>query len=336
MRILAFIVGLIMLGGSAAGADSRIILKLGTLAPEGSIWHDAMLEVRQKWLAITDGKLELRIYPGGVLGGEEEMVRKLQRRSIDAVGISGAGLPYLDRSVDVLNLPLLFESYEELHYVRGRIAPQLESRLQKRGFKVLSWSHGGWAYFFTKSPVRTPDDLRKLRLWISSGNPEAEKLFKEFGLHVVPLPVTELLTGLQTGLVEAIDVPPLFALLDRSYQLAGHMTDLRWAPVNGAVVMRDLSWRRIPAKYHDALLEAIRGVARVIQAKIRKAGEQSIVEMKARGLKVISVDADTLAWWRREAQAAYPALRKSMGFPKLFDSVLRHAAKYKKRLKGRN
>jgi len=333
MRVLALIFGM-LLTTSTAWAESRITIKLGTLAPEGSVWHDALLEVRQKWRTITGGKLELRVYAGGVLGGEDEMVRKLQRRSLDAVGITGAGLPRLDGSVDVLNIPLLFESYEELDYVRSRIVPQLEQRLEKRGFKVLNWSDGGWAYFFTKAPVRTPDDLRKLRLWISSGAPEAEKLFKKFGIQVVPLPVTDMLTGLQTGLVEAIDVPPLFALLDRSYKLTGYMTDLQWAPVNGAVVISGRSWKKIPAEHHDALQKAIRGVARVVQSKIRQAGESSITEMRARGLKVISVDSDAYAWWRREAQAAYPDMRRSIGFPKLFDRVLRLAAEFKKAQKG--
>jgi len=336
MRLLALVLGVMMLTGSAMPADARITIKLGTLAPEGSVWHDALLEVRQKWIEITDGEVELRIYAGGVLGGEDEMVRKLQRRSLDAVGISGGGLPHLDDSVEVLNIPLLFESYEELDYVRSRIAPELERGLEKRGFKVLSWSDGGWAYFFTKSPVRTPDDLRALRLWISSGAPEAEQLFKDFGLRVVPLPVTDMLTGLQTGLVEAIDVPPLFALLDRSYRHAGYMTDLRWAPVNGAVVISSQAWDKVPVRYHDALVSAVRAVARVVQTKIREAGKQSIAEMQARGLEVVSLDPDTLALWRREAQAAYPALRANSGFPELFDEVLRLAAEYKKGQGGNN
>ena len=292
--------------------------------------------MRQKWLAITGGEVELRVYAGGVLGGEDEMVRKLQRRSLDAVAISGGGLPHLDESVEVLNIPLLFESYEELDYVRDRIAPELERRLETRGFKVLNWTDAGWVYFFTKSPVRTPDDLRRLRLWISSGAPEAEELFQKFGLRVVPLPVTDMLTGLQTGLIEAIDVPPLFALLDGSYRLAGHMTDLRWAPVIGAVVIGSRTWQAIPAEHREALLESIRDISGVAQTKIREAGEQSIAEMRSRGLNVVTLDAGTLALWRREAQAAYPELRAGSGLPELFDEVLRLSAEYKKAQRGSN
>jgi TRAP-type C4-dicarboxylate transport system substrate-binding protein len=335
MRLLAFVFGAMVLTGPAAELEARTIIKLGTLAPEGSVWHDALLEVRQEWLSITEGEIELRIYAGGVLGGEDEMVRKLQRRSLDAVAISGGGLPHLDGSVDVLNIPLLFETYDELDYVRDRIAPELERRLETRGYQVLNWSDAGWVYFFTKTPVRTPDDLRGLRLWISSGAPEAEELLKDFGLRVVPLPVTDMLTGLQTGLVEAIDVPPLFALLDRSYQHAGYMTDLPWAPVNGAVVISSRSWQGVPARYHDALQEAIDAVARVAQDRIRRAGEESIAEMQRRGLEIVAVDAEALALWRQEAEAAYPALRATIGHPELFDEVLRLAAEYKKGQEGK-
>ncbi len=335
MRLLVLLVG-VMLLVPAGGAEARVVVKLGTLAPEGSVWHDALLEVRQEWLTLTDSEIELRIYAGGVLGGEDEMVRKLQRRSLDAVAISGGGLPHLDDSVDVLNIPLLFESYDELDYVRSQIAPDLEHRLEQRGYKVLNWSDAGWVYFFTKTPVRTPDDLRELRLWISSGSPEAEKLLKEFGLRVVPLPVTDMLTGLQTGLVEAIDVPPLFALLDRSYQIASYMTDLPWAPVNGAIVISSRAWENIPAEFHDVLQEAINTVAKVAQTRIRQSGIDSVTEMQARGLNVVPLDADALALWHREAQAAYPALRKNSSVPELFDQVLRFSAEYKQAQEGKN
>ncbi len=328
LRCAVLLSGLLLFGSGPALAGA-IVIKLGTLAPEGSVWHDALLQVRQEWHELTDGQLELRIYAGGVLGGEDEMVRKLQRRGLDAVAITSSGLPRIDSSVSVLNVPLLFESYEELDYVRSRIAPQLERHLAARNFKVLSWSDAGWVYFFAKSPVRTPEDLRALRLWISSGAPEGERLFKDFGFNVVPLPVTDMLTALQTGLIEAIDVPPLFALLDRSYQAAPYMTDVRWGPLNAATVISSQAWARIPAAYHEALLASIRAVARDAQAEIRRAGAQAVEEMQARGLKVITLDPDTREAWRREARAAYPVLREETGHPKLFDEVLRLSEEFR-------
>lgn len=306
-----------------ATSMAQVVIKLGTIAPEGSAWHDALLSIRQQWRDISHGEVELRIYAGGVLGGEAEMVRKVQRRGLDAITISGAGLPLIDSSVDCLNLPMLFESYEALDYVRNGIAAEVEQRFATKQFKVLSWAEGGWIYFFTKTPVRTLDDLRKLRLWISVGQPEAEKLVKEFGFQVVPLPETEMLTALQTGLIEAIDVPPLFALLDRSYQLAKYMTNLPFAPLNAATVISLPAWERIPASYRPRLLAAVRDTGQALRGTIRQAGDDAIKEMQQRGLQVIDVDASTIAQWRSEAQKAYTRFGCSVHHPELFEKILR-------------
>ena len=93
---------------------AQVVIKLGTVAPEGSARHDALLKIRQQWRDISHGEVELRIYAGGMLGGETEMVRKVQRQGLDAIAISGSGLPFIDSSVDCLNIPMLFASYEEL------------------------------------------------------------------------------------------------------------------------------------------------------------------------------------------------------------------------------
>lgn len=302
---------------------AQVVIKLGTVAPEGSAWHDALLSIRQQWRDISHGEVDLRIYAGGVLGGEAEMVRKVQRHGLDAIAISGSGLPFIDSSVDCLNIPLLFASYEELDYVRNGIAAELEQRLALKHFKVLSWAEGGWIYFFTKTPVRTPDDLRKLRLWTSVGHPQAETLSKALGFQVVPLPETDMLTGLQTGLIEAIDVPPLFALLDRSYQLAKYMTNLQFAPLNAATVISVPAWERIPAGYRPRLLDVVRQAGKALRAEIHRAGDAAIHEMHKRGLQIVDLDEPTLAHWRLEAQKAYPQFGCSIHHPDVFDKVLR-------------
>lgn len=306
-----------------ATSRAQVVIKLGTVAPEGSAWHDALLRIRQQWRDISRGEVELRIYAGGVLGGEAEMVRKVQRQGLDAIAISGSGLPFIDSSVDCLNIPMLFESYEELDYVRNGIAADVEQRLAHKHFKVLTWAEGGWIYFFTKVPVRTPNDLRKLRLWTAVGHPEAEKLSKEFGFQVVPLPETDMLIGLQTGLIEAIDVPPLFALLDRSYQLAKYMTNMKFAPLNAATVISLQAWERIPALYQPRLLDVVRQTGQALRDEIRQAGDEAITEMQKRGLQIIEVDDPTLAQWRQEAQKLYPKLGCGVHHPELFDKMLR-------------
>lgn len=311
-----------------AAAGKQTVIKTGTIAPEGSVWHDALLEIRQRWSKLSDGMVELRIYAGGVLGDETEMIRKVQRQGLDAIAISGSGLPRVDDSVSCLNIPLLFESYDELDYIRDRIAPKLEQRIEKRGFRVLTWGEAGWLYFFTKHPVRTPSDLRQLRLWISPGFPEHEKIFKSFGFQVVPLPATDMLTSLQTGLIEAVDVPPLFALIDRSYQIANHMTDLRWAPLNAAMVISSRSWARIPAELQQPFLEAVSEIGQRLRQTIREAETDAIREMVSRGLKVVSLDSADRAAWRSEVDTAYSRLPCRRSQPDLLREVMRLHEEY--------
>ncbi|MCI0351983.1 MAG: TRAP transporter substrate-binding protein DctP, partial [Acidobacteriales bacterium] len=187
------------------------------MAPEGSTWHDVLLQIRQDWRKISNGEVELRIYAGGVLGDEAEMIRKVQRRGLDAVAVSGSGLSRVDEGVSALTVPMMFQSYEELDSVRNQLALELERRIEQSNFKVLNWSDAGWVHFFSKQPARTISDIQRMKLWTSAGDPDTEKLFKDLGFTVVPLPATDMVTALQTGLIEAIEVPPLFALLDGTY-----------------------------------------------------------------------------------------------------------------------
>ena len=321
----------LLLAGPIPLAAKPILVKLGTIAPEGSAWHDALLEIRQKWRQSSEGNVELRIYPGGVLGGETEMVRKVQRGGLDAVTLSASGLTFIDKNLDCLALPLLMESYEQLDFVRGGVTPKLEALLERRKFKLLNWAEAGWLYFFSKSPIRTPDDLRRRRLWTATGRPEMEAMYKQFGINVVPLPANEMLTALQTGLIDTIDVPPLFALLDNSYQVANHMTDLKWAPLNAATVISVRKWSQIPATYRARLRESAQTVARELRAVNRRTGQEAIAEMKSRGLNVITLNASEHALWRAEVERGYPKLRGSFVDAELFDEVMRLHQEYRGR-----
>jgi TRAP-type C4-dicarboxylate transport system substrate-binding protein len=303
-------------------AHAQTVVKLGTVAPEQSVWHDALLRIAQDWRDISSGNVELRVYAGGVLGGEDEMVRKMQRRGLDALAISSAGLPLIDQIVSCLSLPMLFESYEELESIRHVVAPRIEAAIESRGYKVLGWAEAGWVHFFAKEPVRVPADLRQQRVWTSTGSPEHEALLNEFGFRVVALPAPDMLTGLQTGLIDAIDVPPLFALADRSYQTASNMTDLRFAPLNSAVVVNLSVWERLPAEYHSRFLASVERAVGALREQTRAAEQQAIEEMVARGLNVIELAPAEIAEWEALAESAYPELPCSREYPELFRQIL--------------
>ena len=304
-------------------AQRPICINLGTTAPEGSPWHELLQQMGQDWNGASKGTVTVRIYPGGVLGDEAEMLRKARIGQLHAVGLSGSGLAITERSVLCFHIPLMIESYEELDYLRDRMAPKIEALLLAKGLVVLNWSDVGWVHFFTKTPARSPDEIRKMKLFTSAGDPETEALYKEFRFQPVPLSVNDLLPSLQTGMIEAIDVPPLFALLDQSFGLAKNMLPVKWTSLVGATVVNKSTWERIPEPLRSELMKIARDSGNKFRDRIRKLGDEAIVEMQKRGLNVMPLDEPTLTRWRTESAAAYPKLRGHYVPADLFDETLR-------------
>ena len=324
-RVTQLLLLLTLLGdwGLVSTLEAKIRIRLGSVAPRDSAWHGALLRIRQDWREISGGEVDVVIIPGGQLGDGPEMVRKVDRGIIQAVALSQVGLSRIDKGVACLHVPMMLESYEELDYVRERIAPRLEQRLEEQGFKVLTWGDAGWVRFFSTTPARTPDDIRKMKLFTSAGDPDGEKLWKELGFRGIPLSLTDMLTSLQTGLINAFHVPPLYALIDGSYKLATNMMDLKFSPIVAGTVISERAWNRIPAAYRPRMLEAARAAGDDLRDEIRRLGPDSIEEMKKRGLNVTQLNEQELTLWQAEAEGAYPRLRGRYTPADLFDEVKR-------------
>ena len=309
-------------GGDFAGLQP-LLIKMGTVAPDGSPWHQILQQMGQDWTKISGGKVTLRIYPGGVLGDEPDMIKKMRIGQLQAVALSGSGLSRLESAVACLQIPMLLESYEELDYVRDRITPRLDKLIDQKGYIALNWGDAGWVHFFTKTPARRLDDIRKMKLYTMAGDSDALELYQSAGFRPVPLATTDMLPALQTGLIDAFDVPPLLAMLNQWFGIANHMVDVKWAPLVGATVVSKQTWERIAEPGRSQMLEAARGAGHRLRGEIRKMGDDAVAAMKKRGLTVISPDAATLAEWKRQAEDAYPKLRGRLVPAELFDEVKR-------------
>jgi len=304
-------------------AKNPIRLRIGTMAPEDTLWHEILKYIKQEWGKITNNEVEVKIFAGGVLGDESEMVEHMRGEALQAVGLTSAGLSRIDKSINCLQIPMMFRSYEELDYVRDRIGPLLEKKLEERGFKLLLWADAGWVYTFAKNPVRTPDELRKMKLFTQAGDSVTEKLWKDLGFRVFTFSLTDIITALQTGKVNAFNLPPEFALSINAYRQAPNMIGIRWLPLVAGTVIDMRAWERIPEKYRPQMLEAAQEAGNRYRDGIRKMGEDSIREMKVRRLNVVELDSDEVAIWQREAEEAYKKLRGPYAPADLFDEVRR-------------
>lgn len=319
----------VLLLGCLTPAMPQTVIKMGTLAPDGSPWHQALQLMGERWRKISAGQVKLVIYPGGVLGDEPDMVNKMRIGQIQAAGLSGAGLSGIEPGVMALQIPMMFDSYEELDYVRERVAPRLEKMVEARGYVVLNWGDVGWVHFFTTRPATRMGDMRKMKLLTLAGDNDTLELWKANGFRAVPLAATDILTGLQTGLVEAVPNTPLFALLDQSFGIARNMIDVKWAPLIGATVITRRMWDSLPAAQRSDMMNAAREAGVSLRGGIRKMGDEAIATMQKRRLQVIHADAAALAEWRREAEGVYPKLRGGQVPAELFDEVRKLRDEYR-------
>jgi TRAP-type C4-dicarboxylate transport system substrate-binding protein len=334
MRLLTAVLCLVL--ASAPGASAQnVVIKLATLVPQGSDWYTTLQEMGQKWQAASGGKVTLRLYPGGVAGDDSDVVRKIRLGTLDGGVLSSVGLADVDRSIYALELPMGYTDYDEFNAVLDKMTPQLEEIYADKGFVILAWADAGWVHFFTKSPVRVPDDLKALKLFAWAGDDFAVELWRSSGFNPVPLPSTEISTALQTGLVSALPTTSQAAVLLQWYTHAKYMTDVNWAVLLGGIVVSRKSWERIPADIRPALLKAAQEAGAKSRAQTRESAARDIEAMEKRGVTVVHLDAAETDAWRRAAEAAYPTLRGGYVPAAEFDEALKLRDDYRKGKAGK-
>ena len=301
-----------------------MVIKLATVAPKDSIWHEHLKKIDQRWQSATDGQVKLRIY-AGTLGDEDDILRRVRVGQLDAGTISSAGLSSIHKATQAMHIPLAFNSNEEMEYVRNGIAKKLDPLLAAKGFRVLSWGEVGWVHFFTREPVTTPDDLRKLKLfvWSNGDSAESEKLWQSFGFNTVSLSSIDIMPALQTGMIDAYQAPPLIALANQWFPFTPYMTDLKWAPLTGATIITDKGWQKIPAQFRQELQRVVFEEGLNLQLEVRRLEQQATDAMIKRGMQIVAVDTAARKAWQEMAEQGYSKIRGSIVPEKYFDETLR-------------
>ena len=308
MKMIPIVLLAVLTAVFAANAAASMPIKFGTLAPQGSPWDAIMREMGGTLKTQTAGELELRIYAGGVAGDEPDMVRKMRIGQLHAAALTVMGLGQIAPEMNALQMPMLFRSYDEMDHVMNEMTPKLDAILQKQGFKVLNWVDAGWVHLFSQAPVVRPADLKPQKLFVWLGDTAAVEAWKAEGFSPVPLPATEIYTGLQSGLINAFSTTPLAALSFQWFGLARNMTDLKCAPLVGATVITLKKWREIPEPHQVAFSRSAAIAGDRVRKETRKLGDEAVAIMKQHGLTVIPVPREAAAEWECSVRATYPRL----------------------------
>ncbi len=311
-----------------------VVIKLATFVPDGSVWHKAMKEMGAEWMRETSGRVQLKVYPGGVAGDEPDYVRKMRVGQLQAAAVTTAGLAQIDNSFQMFGVPMFFDSYPELNAVLDKMTPILKQRLEAKGFVLLNWGHGGWVYFFTRQKASTVADIKKTKMYAMAGDDRWVQLWKGNGYSPVALAPSDMLTGLQTGMIDGTPTTPLLALTLQWYRQTPNMVGIGMAPLVGGLVVTRQAWSKISPADQAKIQAACNRLESKLLRGVPRQDTTAVEEMKKRGLTVTQVPAGAVSEWRAAAEQFAKGMRGTLIPPDILDMATRERDAYRQRRRG--
>ena len=330
-KTLSLLVLTLLLSASTVSmASAAVTIKLATLVPERSVWGNVLRDMAAEWKEATNGNVVLRIYPGGVAGDDPDVVRKMRIGQLHAGTLTLAGLSEIDDSFNIFSIPMFFETYEEYFHVLEELEPELRKILADKGFELLHWGHGGWIHLFAAKEVVSVDDLKGMKLFVWAGSDQMVRWWKDSGYHPVPLAFTDVPTGLQTGMIEAMPNTPLAALSFQYFRSTPYMLEMGFGPFLGATLVTSRAWNKIDDTDRQAILKSSERAASRFRTEVPEQDAKAITEMEKRGLRVTPADNPQVqAAWRAEADKFANQMRETFVPPRIYDMAVKARDEYR-------
>lgn len=267
------------------------VLKVATLAPPGSSWDKIIVEMNEELKQKTGGALELKVYSGGVQGDEKAVVQKLRIGQLHGAGFTGVGMGLVSSQLRILELPFLLRTNEQVDAVIEKMTPSLKQALAAGNppLEFLGWAHPGFVKILSNKPIANLNDLKGVKMWMWEGDPVAESLYKEIGMAPIQLSITDVLTALQTNMVEGVYAPPLAAIALQWASKVKYVTDLPIVHSVGAMVVAKKSYDALPQAQQQALRTVTEKHCKQITASTRLDNERAMEALKKLGVKTVSV-----------------------------------------------
>lgn len=291
---------------------AAVLLKLATLAPEGSAWMRTLDQWKQDVATITSGEVRIRIYPAGIMGEEKDVLVKIKAGQLDGGGFLGNGIARICPEANALMLPLTFHDFEEVDAAMAELSPWLEQRALTNDFVVLGWTEVGFSLLFSNRDIRSIDDLRRAKVWSLPNEPMLAELFRQAGVGAIPVPVADVLTALQTGLIDTVYSPPLAAVAMQWTGRVKQFCDLRLAYSFGGLFIARRSWERIPAAFRESIRDAARRRTTALTAEVRRSNEDALEVMRRSGLSIVQITPAEVERFREIRERTRLALRGTL------------------------
>lgn len=311
-------------------AANAVDIKIASVAPDGSHWMREMKAGAQLIQTRTGGRVAIKFYPGGVMGNDAQVLRKIRIGQLQGGAFTAGGLGERYPGVNLYGIPLLFRSLEEVDYIRGELDSKVLAGLEQAGFVSFGFIEGGFANLLANEPVRSVEDMRRRKVWVPDGDQISFLAMQTLGLSPVVLPLTDVMTGLQTGLIDIAFASPVAALVLQWHTKVKYITALPLSYSMGIFAIETDTFRGLDAADQQVIREVMGEVVTRLDRTAREDNERAREVLQKSGLQTLEVNATDVATWRSTIEGVYPQVRDRQDIDgPLFDELLGLLAKYR-------
>lgn len=286
--------------------------RIATLSPGGSFWMESFKQAADEIKQETEVRVKFKFYPGGVMGSEQVVLRKMRVGQLQGAAVSTGALYSIYPELSLYSVPFLFNSQDQVLYVRDELDPVIKKGICEHGYVAPVIVGGGFAYIMSQKPVRKFEDLKDRKVWVPDSDQQTAQNLRDLGLNPIPLSLGDVLMGLETGLIDTIAAPPVIAISLQWHTRISYMLRLPLMPINGAVVLDKRVFDKLSRKDKDILLAAFERAAEKIEEQNIKDNKQAIEALQKQGIEVIEPGPEARESWARiEDKARRQALETS-------------------------
>ncbi len=318
-----------LVASSPAVRADNVELRIATLAPGGSPWMEVLDKAAAETKDKTAGRVTMKFFEGGQQGDERDFVRKIKLGQLDGAAVTSIGLAMIDESIRVLELPMMFNTPEEVDYVADKMWPHFQDKFAKKGFLLQDRGEVGWIYFMSKNKIESLGDLKGQKLWMWGDDQLVSAMFKKLSLNGVPLGVPEVDAALTSGKIDTCYGSPVAAVALQWYSKVKFMTSMPMSFAIGATVVSLDSLKKISADDQKLVEDIGKANAKKLRKVIRKANDDAKSTMARKGITIVQTPTAMVDDFNKQAHDAWTELAGKIYSKEELDMVLKYRDEYR-------
>ena len=322
-RLFPLFAAALMAAGVPGAARAQATLKVATLAPDGSIWMQALNDAKAEIETATAGAVKIRIYPGGIMGSEKDVLFKIKTGQLQGGGFMGYAIGNLCPEASALMFPMVFRSYEEVDSTLEKIRPLLDENARQNGFETMGWTEVGFSYAYGTKRIGNLAELRATKVW-GLDSPMLMELFAAGGIASIPANVTDVLTSLQTGALDSVFGPPTAAVAVQWHTRVRYYNTLRLTYAIGGVFLSSAGWNAVPPAHREAVRAAFDKHCRLLTPKVRQSDAEALDFLRQQGVEAVAETAETRAEFEQIANVALAKIKGQVFSAETWDALQGH------------